>query len=80
MDYDIGWIISSHVADVNRRVGPGVEKWRELADVCERFVKGGRGLFVFADNHPWFAHANVVLERLVGVCINMPYITIIIHQ
>jgi len=66
-NYDQGWVISSDYEDANARSFTNVEKWRSLADACERFYKSGKGLFVFADNDPFFDHANVVLERLFEV-------------
>jgi hypothetical protein len=73
-DYDIAWVISSDAVDWNNRSPEGADKWRELATACEKFHRSGRGLFIFADNEPYYDHANVILERLVGaeLCGNTP--------
>lgn len=63
-------IISSDAIDWNKREPPGIAKWRDLADACEKFYRSGRGLFIFADNYPFLDHGSVILERLVGVCWN----------
>ncbi|KAL6063483.1 CAZy families GT2 protein (Fragment), variant 3 [Balamuthia mandrillaris] len=66
ISYNACWLISSDALDWNLREPPGVDKWRRLADACEAFHHSGRGIFIFADNEPFYDHANVVLERLVG--------------
>lgn len=58
---------SKSKTDFYLRNGRGVEKWRNLADACELFHLSGRGLFIFADNDPFFDHANVILERIAEV-------------
>lgn len=42
----------------------GVEKWQKFGDACEAFHRSGGGLFVLADNMPFYTHANVILERI----------------
>jgi len=64
-EYSVAWIISSDAYDWNQRSGdPGVEKWQNLADACEKFYMQGGGLFLFTDNEPLITHANIILERI----------------
>jgi len=65
---DIAWLISSNArAWYNRDRNLKLAHWKRLADTCEKFHNSGRGLFIWAGNEPFFAHANVVLERLFKV-------------
>ncbi len=65
--FHVCWLISSDALDWNIRDNDGgVEKWRRLADACERFHRSGRGIYIFADNEPFYDHANVVLQRIAG--------------
>ncbi|CAJ1398490.1 unnamed protein product [Effrenium voratum] len=55
--YHVAWILSS-----TEFVG---DKEAFLTEV-QKFHRAGRGLMIWGDNHPYFAHANLVLERLFG--------------
>jgi hypothetical protein len=66
-EYHVAWLISSDAQDWYTQSTPRnlpLQKWRELTRACEIFHKSGRGLMIFADNEPFFDHANVVLQRL----------------
>lgn len=36
----------------------------EFTNAVSTFHEGGGGLFVWGDNDPWYAHANLVLKKL----------------
>jgi len=60
--HDVAWIISNERIDYNKS---------KFEDEVLKFHRSGRGLFIFGDNDPYYAHANVVLPaiantRLVG--------------
>jgi WWE domain/EF-hand domain pair len=56
-DYDETWIIpSTRLDDESLRA--------EFADVVRTFNEEGGGVLVWADNAPYFVHANVALEAL----------------
>lgn len=55
--YHVAWILSS-----TEFAG---DKEAFLTEV-QKFHRAGRGLMIWGDNHPYFAHANLVLERLFG--------------
>jgi hypothetical protein len=64
-EFDVAWIISSDALDWNMRTNSRDEgKWKELALACREFHELGGGLFIFADNDPFFDHANVILKLL----------------
>jgi len=44
--------------------------WKELTEACERFHLQGGGLFIFADNDPFCAHANAILSRIVDTTLD----------
>jgi len=53
---DSAWVVSgSKISETNKK---------ELADAAETFHLSGRGLAIWADNKPWYAHANAILERI----------------
>lgn len=39
----------------------------DAVDVIEDFFRSGRGVYIWGDNDPYFADANVILRRLFGV-------------
>lgn len=51
------WIIS----DMSQHLMP------DTLDAIESFFRGGRGLYVWGDNDPYFVDANLILQRLFGV-------------
>lgn len=61
-EVDIGWIISS-------RSAPSPD----IVAAATAFHRSGRGLFIFADNDPYFTHANAILAPLYDVHISGNY-------
>lgn len=55
--YHVAWIISDCTFQGDRNAF--------LLEI-QKFHEAGRGLMIWGDNHPYFAHANVVLEKLFG--------------
>jgi len=55
-NYDILWIISSDAADWELRNPSDLSTWQRFVDCCETFHRSGRGIFIFADNYPFYDH------------------------
>lgn len=56
-DFDEAWIISNKVLDTTTTPD-------EFTTEVVKFHDAGGGLFLWGDNTPWVAHANLVLEKL----------------
>jgi len=54
--FHVAWILSSDA--------PGSGDMEEFVAEVRRFHEAGRGLMVWGDNHPYYVHANSVLDDL----------------
>jgi len=57
-NYDEAWISSG-------RLGP--KNANKFIDEVVKFNQSGKGICIWADNEPFFAHANLLLDKIVGV-------------
>lgn len=58
------WVISSN----------GRTLTDEHAEVIKRFFYSGKGVYIWGDNDPYYADANFLAEKLIGVTMNGNYI------
>ena len=53
------WIISNWIRKMTDR----------HVDVIEKYFNSGHGVYIWGDNDPYYADANLILERLFGTCL-----------
>ena len=58
------WVISSNSRTLND----------EHAEVIKRFFYSGKGVYIWGDNDPYYADANFLAEKLIGVTMSGNYI------
>jgi len=61
-NYQEAWIISNQSLDDTTTP-------QEFTDEVKKFHESGGGLFVWGDNEPWVAHANLVLKGIFGTAL-----------
>lgn len=69
----VAWVISSAAVEWKHRLKSKYgghasfdSACNAFAFTCAEFIRKGGGLLLFAENEPFFAHANLVLHRLYG--------------